>query len=66
MCKSVLEAERGEFKHIMSDERENGQLALALHEIVAGLFTQFLRARLAPAWIEREAPAVAVWMGVDR
>ena len=35
---------------------------LALHEIVAGLFALFLRVRLAPAWLEREAPAMAAWM----
>lgn len=35
---------------------------LALHEIVAGLFAQFLRVRLAPAWLEQEAPAMSAWM----
>jgi hypothetical protein len=35
---------------------------LVLHEIVAGLFAQFLRVRLAPAWLEQEAPAMAAWM----
>ncbi len=35
---------------------------LALYQIVEQLFGQFLRVRLAPAWNEKEAPAMAGWM----
>ncbi len=35
---------------------------LALHEIVAGLFGQFLRVRVGDGWAQ-EAAAIAVWMG---
>jgi len=35
---------------------------IALHEIVAALFAQFVQARIHTDWLVREAPAIAAWM----
>lgn len=35
---------------------------IALYDIVAALFDRFLKVRLSPAWLKKEAPAMAAWM----